>query len=347
MILFSCARKVNNTDYKLLSMDIDNLGSIESLIDSISVTHIEIDDSLKVFEGFGRLYILEDGYLSFTKFDGRIFKFDVNGNYLFDIDRKGRGPGEYLNLSSIAIKDDRILAIDSPHTLLEYSIKDGSFIRSRKIDGYHGDMIEVIGDKIILFNRNMYYAPLLTNNINVYNYSDLELVNRLMPTPEIVQNLHVTIGMYFSKNNDKLYLSNNMDRNIYQITPNEAKVVYKMDYGDKYTLPDGSKEGRPGFMTKPYNYFISDDYAYFSLTSGKHSCLYDIKNDKLYPYSAREEMYIELRTIFELKDNCLYSSVGRYNFRNGDYKSLIKDQLEEYKNSDKEEPLIIKIYLKK
>jgi hypothetical protein len=92
-----------------------------SLIGSFTLKLLNIDN---------RIYIQNGG------FDGEILCFDLDGNYLFKINNKGRGPEEYDFITDFDISsDNKILTIvsSSNKKLVTYGVSDTGFIFKRSI----------------------------------------------------------------------------------------------------------------------------------------------------------------------------------------------------------------------
>lgn len=74
------------------------------------------------------LYTINDitpfrsGYLIMGR--EKLLHFDSNGNYICQIGRKGRGPGEYLNLSSYYVHNDTVcIYCNNNHNIIKYTIE--------------------------------------------------------------------------------------------------------------------------------------------------------------------------------------------------------------------------------
>lgn len=101
LFLFSCQMQCNTCEFQSITIDLDE-HTVElqrlSLIKDIRIVRLETNDSVlvgridKVLIHDGKIYI-GDFYASQS-----LFIFDMQGKAIRKISRKGRGPGEYIQL---------------------------------------------------------------------------------------------------------------------------------------------------------------------------------------------------------------------------------------------------------
>ena len=101
---------------------------LDSISDSITIIPLEISDEILMDgPGFSYLYnnllFIVHGNLSRNH---RLSVFDLSGKYLWDIGRKGQGPGEYNSIylpNSIFFNDNKLYIYDwSTYSILCYAI---------------------------------------------------------------------------------------------------------------------------------------------------------------------------------------------------------------------------------
>src|SRR4030067_3223125 len=64
-----------------------------------------------------------------------IRKFDKNGKYLFKFGRRGKGPGEFQDLTSVSInKGDTLIIIDQLLYRISFFSKEGNYLNAAKIN---------------------------------------------------------------------------------------------------------------------------------------------------------------------------------------------------------------------
>src|SRR5665648_105250 len=141
----SCGRKsTNETSNADSAIEIDLLSEPESTVTKLSeiatnVEYIPLQTTesslissfvLKIVSIDNRIYIQNSGL------GGEILCFDIDGKFLFKLDKTGRGPEEFLSITDFDVSsDNKILIILSilNHKLLVYGISDMGFTFQRSI----------------------------------------------------------------------------------------------------------------------------------------------------------------------------------------------------------------------
>ncbi len=91
---------------------------------------------------------------------GGVFCFDTEGKFLFSINNRGKGPGEFLKIYSMSIDNGKIYLYDnSLWQLLCFDAKNSQFIESQKIP-FSVPAIEVIENKLYI-DRSMFPDKML------------------------------------------------------------------------------------------------------------------------------------------------------------------------------------------
>jgi hypothetical protein len=145
IIFCSCGRKnTNETSNSNSVIEIDLLSEPRSKVTKLSeiatnVEYIPLQTTkssllysfiLKIVSTDKRIYIENGGW------DGEILCFDMDGKFLFKINNKGRGSGEYIWANDFDVSsDDSIMTIlsSSIHKLLIYSIPENGFTFQRSL----------------------------------------------------------------------------------------------------------------------------------------------------------------------------------------------------------------------
>lgn len=133
IVLCSCGRKSISTDNV-----IDLLATPESEITKLSdiatdVDYIPLQTTDSSLMSMIYKMIVRGNFLYFGTLN-QVFCFDNSGKFLFKLDKKGRGPGEYEILGNFDINpDNTILAVISRSDILFYNQTDNGFIFKNKI----------------------------------------------------------------------------------------------------------------------------------------------------------------------------------------------------------------------
>ena len=214
-------------------------GSVSSLFDSIrnpTILQLQLDrddvismiDELKVFDG--KFYFKD-------KQQNSLFCCDSLGKKQFAIKRRGRGSGEYLDLTDFCIVKDTIYVLDrmSPKIIC-YSAVDGRFLRYQKIDtreDYYA--LEVANNKLWML-QPVYKFGVYNNTypLVAVDSTGKTLLKKLVQNKKYVNRLsnHYMGGELYSHNN-KINVRIPMHNAIYEILEDSVYMRYRFDFEDK------------------------------------------------------------------------------------------------------------------
>ncbi len=228
-----------------ISVDLNKIVSLCTLYPKVHITKIiplettkeglmgQID---KIILSNNRYYIA-DGLLN------ELFCFDFSGKFMYNIDKKGQGPREYINFSDFSISkiDNRIFLLDnyrSTPTVLIFN-DNGFFIKKSKIDVDYSETkkIQILDDSTYLLLATDIKGNKLCSFIN--NKGE-ETNTALEKTPQILYRLEYTNNHDFdiNKTESGFYMSVPFDNSIYKLNPNKSlSVSYYFDFG-KYNLTE-------------------------------------------------------------------------------------------------------------
>jgi hypothetical protein len=163
--LFSCKNKkdagapveIDGTITVSLNMDEERIIDISEFVDSVKF--IRLDNSSECLIGEIQKVVFYDGsyYIQDNKASS-VFVFDETGKFKFKILKKGRGPGEYLQITRMLIdySNRQILIYDVTMRKMIYYTLDGEFIKD--INGFSSGA--VIRDLILLQDGSfLCYTP--------------------------------------------------------------------------------------------------------------------------------------------------------------------------------------------
>lgn len=199
-------------------------------------------DSEFLIGNISRILFFKNNIYIHDKISDRIVAFSMKGKYLFHIDQKGKGPGQYLKLSDFTIDElnNKIIILDENlHKILSYSIAERKFINERKIDFYP---TAFAWNSSCLF----FYNPFTFNypRHDEYHYS-------LIKTSDEIENekkyfkIDEKIGKFMSDPNPKgffygknLCMLNRFDNIIYSLTKDSIYARYKMLFAENDDYQD-------------------------------------------------------------------------------------------------------------
>jgi hypothetical protein len=149
--LLSC----QNDSSKGLIADLDRVvdvsnskNPLSSLIESYRIIRLESSPECLL----GRIIkVIKINSLFFIKTAGaELVLFDKEGNYLRKFGKKGRGPGEYIEVSDFAVNDNgSVVAICSFKDILFYRVDDGSFIKKQSFDYFLNSLFYLPNEELL------------------------------------------------------------------------------------------------------------------------------------------------------------------------------------------------------
>ena len=199
--------------------------------------------------------------------------FNIEGDFLFNIGKKGKGKGEYHELRDIDIQDDYIYILDYKN-IIKYNSYDGSFIESHRlrnlIEGFNRSK-----------NVNIFYKIQSTNNYFIRPVSGTYSIYKII-NDSIKLSFRINMGKYtlpedFFESSSKKgrilnkYLKNNYYKEIKNIFKISKKYIYFTCNGPRGYRYDGIvdqiekkviKFGREDFPYSPRIYYSDGKYFY-------------------------------------------------------------------------------------
>lgn len=247
----------------------------------------------------------------------KIFLFDISGNYIREIGRRGRGPGEFQYIVDVAsdFNTNRIYILTSNKQILKYSI-DGSYSGTLSFDEQIDfDKISSLDEDLIVLssgnsNGTDIYNWIVTNEKGVIVNSKKN--HHQFNYPQKTANLYSHLMCNY--NNQCLYLSQFNDT-IFSIKPNEFYPKYIIpqngieidEYLNQAKLARQRKNlGRQVLM--PINLIETKNYLFyqFYLEREMHLVYYNKELNKTYKITENNN------TAFENDVDGGYSFLPKY-----------------------------------
>ncbi|WFE86604.1 6-bladed beta-propeller [Parabacteroides chongii] len=138
LLLFSGCKNENNTSNSvqntpiIIPIEKQNAQpiSLTDYVDSVKYIPLDTKDE-NLINHLTKVFFVDDKILVVDGEEMRILFFDKSGEYLYKIDKQGKGPEEYTVLHTVMVDEEkRIIVYDSMgHKLVYYSI-DGKFLKA-------------------------------------------------------------------------------------------------------------------------------------------------------------------------------------------------------------------------
>jgi hypothetical protein len=181
----------------------------------------------------GRIYVF-DQYKTQS-----VFCFQQDGKFLFELNRRGQGPGEYVELNSISIDHN------NEHLLLYCGRKiivcdlDGNHVKSYQNNDVWSHHFSYIGDGYAAFYgaytpNPQYEKNGMTPNLLIVNTDDYKVENTDIFFSSKIETEAITKNFkpFSSYQNGTISLFEEYDDTIYHISGKTVKRAYYVDFGD-------------------------------------------------------------------------------------------------------------------
>lgn len=135
-LIFASCNNTNTSNFPYLidlESSISNINSIPLSTLGTNLEYVALEtDTACLIQGISNAF-LTDSLIFVSDYD-KLLKFDRNGNFVKQIGKKGRGPGEYPSLGNFIIdEDNQEIFVLSSRIVLIFDFQ-GNFIRDFKID---------------------------------------------------------------------------------------------------------------------------------------------------------------------------------------------------------------------
>lgn len=232
-ILWGCERGIKPLNGPVVSINPTTAseGILEQICDSVIFVELTKPDSIIWGEAYhiktyNNLLLIHDLYYTKT-----ITAFNIKGQFITQLNKIGKGPGEYTDLESFAylpwsnelVINDRNKGFhiySFPDLCIKKTIKDSKPIIN--LEALNNELISVSD----AWGHDNNYIGLQRYFFNTGRYKDLH-INNLPASIELSYPNTFT----FTKN-EILYASPNTTTTIFSITKNETKPIYNIDFGE-------------------------------------------------------------------------------------------------------------------
>ena len=238
-VMVSCAK----TEYKAgISIDISDGKSFSVADISDNFFYLQLDSTVlmpvidEVTASGDYLFLFNSGSNPFNPASEGIFIATRDGKIVNALNKKGRGPNEYLDIGTFAYNPYGkyiIIHARSTHELIRYSVPELEFIDRWTIDGYCNGLIHLSSDDFI-YVREAYTSD---GSIEVLNAAKREFSN--LPVEANYYSLEMAENMTFSSAGESsiYYARAGSNTSVFRIdSPTDIREEYYLNFG-KYGTP--------------------------------------------------------------------------------------------------------------
>lgn len=315
-IVYSCHPKQNtfSSTSTLYTWNENNKISIFDLFDTIQYIILE-ENPQAYLQQIDKLIVQDDKIFVFDH-SGRnqVVVLDTAGRFLYEVGRKGRGPGEFIRICNFTVDSNYIYIIhDIEPSIMYHSVKDGSFIKKKRMFFSPSDIaVFKNGD----FAFTLPFSPAVSSpknkivitddQLNVKKYlfpltpQDNEIINKW--SPFLYTDQSVVFNSFYS---DTLIIFDRANPDIYEtVCIDFGKHQIPLSYRKKEELDNNS------WLYINENVIVNDSFLFGKF--GKHFYLYDRKKQIAYPANNKEN-FSYTRVHYATNNYFLSFFFNRYN----------------------------------
>ncbi len=298
------------------------------MLDTVIWLPLEASD-INIMRDISKVSVAKNKIIVGSKYLGGLYVYDIaSGKHLYSVEKKGNGPGEYLELSSFAVTPTSIYILDNySNAILRYSIEDGSFIEKKKIQFVAWDM-EAFDDDTFLFtwlsnnpdapkpDSAPEYAVWKTDN-------DFRIINTYLPVENDYNEMYGK-SRYFTKHGDEIIFHSLKYNGYFSFTKKDELKFHFINFSNP--LPENRPLRLSDVEGTSWQYlgetpFVTDKFAVVDIAEGGDGMQLFASGDKVYGNSMKCARNIPVNIVGVTDDNMF---IGYINDNNEQYEQLVE-----------------------
>ena len=244
-ILLGCNKNTsddkNLRNYEIITIDLDNIKPIKlsEICKSIKYLKLETTET-NAFGLVTKICISDNKMYLFSPYPfNTVSVFSIQGKFLYQLKRQGKGPGEYLDLQDMHV-DEYIELLDHINKkILRFNL-NGSFVNEYKIEIYADKFEKLNKDTLIFFANNTYNVlgnEKINHNLFFMSLNMHKIIAKFLPINENFETILVRDFNNFSKYKNNWSFFHSYNDTVYEILDTKNVVPrYLVDFG-KYKIP--------------------------------------------------------------------------------------------------------------
>ncbi len=212
----------------LAKVDVKGKASAESLFLEGGTMSLETKDECLISE-IDKMTIQDDRI--YIKDGEKIFVFDRNGKFLYKIDKRGNGPGEYVDLCDFAVWKSSVYVLSRTKKSIYVYNPQGDYEKTYTLNDWYESLY--IQDDACIFLYSA-YSNKQEYNIVVYNPQTDSYPKKFAPFGKN-QN-YVASSWVFHPTEKGLYVTMPFDYTIYRLTKDALTPVLQLTFNTDYNL---------------------------------------------------------------------------------------------------------------
>ena len=168
----------------------------------------------------------------------KIIVFSISGKHLFSIDKRGKGPGEYLSLTDIQIiNNTNFLILDRRGKKILQIDSNGSTIKTIPID-LHGLAFEFINQSTLAIYSGSDWTDSSKDRLNFFDLKSQKIVKSLFPISQNEYQWRYFQGIQnFQKSEEDLFFYMDCKDTIFSVSQDRLQPAIILNFGENKMPP--------------------------------------------------------------------------------------------------------------
>lgn len=240
LFLYACASNPSSTETQtdggIEIIDVANAeryeGTLDALIEDAYFVQLEASEEA-LFSEASKVLFAKEEILILDRRNHKVMAFDGEGNFLFKIDQKGNGPGEYQEIFSMAYGDDNNqIILAAPGKFLWFDMQ-GDFIREVKSAFsyvYISDMAYVGNSQFAIYpDLHGVFDDVTTRSMVLDSNANMVAVYEPFNKAARIENI-TGMTSHFSSSKEPLAVGV-YTHDVWRFKSDGAEVAYRLDFG--------------------------------------------------------------------------------------------------------------------
>lgn len=306
-------------------------------VEDISFLRLKNSDSHPIAEATKVLANDKAIFLYSKKFH-RIAAYGLDGEFMYEINRRGHGNNEYMEIANCCVNDRNVYIVDNVrHCVVIYDAATGAYRDKRPLSFNAWDM-ECLSDNEFLFtclpNNPDVEFDMVQPKVAVWK-TDSTFVNILHEYFPYSKDYCEMVGkhVYFTRSGKNIVFHSFQNRGCFIFRPNSDDLQY-IDFIASHPIPAGKAYTYDEIMKREYAYlsdtpFVTERYICFDVGCGAYSETYLMSRQEKRIYRDKEDedskntlltpsLVIGDAFVFYLYDYDLYESLISSGFKRAD-----------------------------
>ena len=226
----SCSKTLNDSyDDNRIVVDLNNPqnSSLSDYFSHIELIPLETTDKVLI-GSLKKIFFHQNRFFTLDFKQAIVQVFDEKGNFIFQIGRRGQGPGEYISLYDMII---------NPFTGNIDLLCAHGFIHSYDLSGNHLKTIKYANKELyaahnfVPLNDSLYvlYSSSESFSIQYFDSKKNRVIHREYNNPRVLESL--TTQPTFYEYNGKWYFSRTFDNSVYVVGTDSLVKAFSWDFG--------------------------------------------------------------------------------------------------------------------